>query len=436
VALGSTLSAQAATAPDTTAVRSTGLPKAVEWTFNFDAGAGYFGFGNSLYTNVRPDPSGNLSENWIEAFAKPALTGVWHTGKSEWVGKLSVVGEGTYSAPPPIVGGEAQSFGLEDAYIKWNSGTSLDIGENALSFTAGRASYTIGHGMVIWDGAAEGGSYGGFWSNARKAWAFAGLATFAPAHNNLTGFYLDRAELPEAKTDTRLYGLNYEWSPTEVTTLGATYAHIMANPDVKPDRDGENLYDLRAFTAPFKSLPDLAFELEWAKEQNGSLLSSTAWNAQASYTLSKVTWKPTISYRYAFFEGDNPNTTTNENFDPLLPGFYDWGTWWQGEIAGEYFLANSNLISSRLRIHVTPSASVSGGLMGYIFTLDNRASFSPLATSNALVNEIDAYTDWKADKNFTFSFVLSIASPQKAVQEVYDRTSNFTYGMIYVTYAY
>ncbi len=179
-----------------------------------------------------------------------------------------------------------------------------------------------------------------------------------------------------------------------------------------------------------------SFELEWAKEQNGSLLSSTAWNAQASYALSKVTWKPTISYRYAFFQGDNPNTTTNENFDPLLPGFYDWGTWWQGEIAGEYFLANSNLISSRLRIHVTPSASVSGGLMGYIFTLDNRASFSPLATSNALVNEINAYTDWKADKNFTFSFVLSIASPQKAVQEVYDRTSNFTYGMIYVTYAY
>ena len=26
-------------------------------------------------------------------------------------------------------------------------------------------------------------------------------------------------------------------------------------------------------------------------------------------------------------------------------GFSDWGTWWQGEIAGEYFLSNSNLRS-------------------------------------------------------------------------------------------
>src|SRR4051794_23332427 len=43
--------------------RSTGLPKGFDWTFNFDAGAGYFGFGHSLYANVRPDPSGDLSAN-------------------------------------------------------------------------------------------------------------------------------------------------------------------------------------------------------------------------------------------------------------------------------------------------------------------------------------------------------------------------------------
>ena len=40
--------------------RSTGLPKQAKWTFNFDAAWGTFGFGNSLYTDVRPDPSGNL----------------------------------------------------------------------------------------------------------------------------------------------------------------------------------------------------------------------------------------------------------------------------------------------------------------------------------------------------------------------------------------
>ena len=49
-------------------------------------------------------------------------------------------------------------------------------------------------------------------------------------------------------------------------------------------------------------------------------------------------WQPVLYYRYAFFEGDNPNTAANENFNPLFPAFNDWGSWWQGEIAGEWFL--------------------------------------------------------------------------------------------------
>ena len=50
--------------------RPTGLPKKVEWTFNFDAGLGAFGFNYSLYTDVRPDPSGDLSDNWFESYVK------------------------------------------------------------------------------------------------------------------------------------------------------------------------------------------------------------------------------------------------------------------------------------------------------------------------------------------------------------------------------
>src|SRR4029453_6820285 len=48
----------------------------------------------------------------------------------------------------------------------------------------------------------------------------------------------------------------------------------------------------------------------------------------------------------------------DENSDPLLLAFYDWGSWWQGEIAGEYFISNSNLKSPQIRAHVTPSEAV------------------------------------------------------------------------------
>jgi hypothetical protein len=158
--------------------------------------------------------------------------------------------------------------------------------------------------------------------------------------------------------------------------------------------------------------------------------------AQGAYELSKIGWKPKFSYRYAFFEGDDPGTTKNESYDMLYPGFADWGSWWQGEIAGEYFLSNSNLISHQVRVHVTPNESLGGGLIGYVFQLDQPASFAPGVTSKDLATELDAYADWKVNSNFLVSFVAAFGHPQEAAAQGFGRTDDFTYGMIYVGYSY
>ena len=286
--------------------------------------------------------------------------------------------------------------------------------------------------MLLWDGGGEGGSRGGFWSGARKAWEFAAVARFKPKRHTFEGFYLDRDEVPESETGTRVFGANYEFALNETNTLGASYLNFQS--DSLPDRDGMSVYDLRANLAPFKRLPDLSFAAEFAREENGDLLGSTGWYAQAAYQLSNVGWTPKLSYRYASFEGDDPGTTTNERFDPLLPGFSDWGAWWQGEIAGEYFLSNSNLISHQLRVHLTPSESLGAGLIGFAFFADEPASFG--STSDNIATELDAYADWQLNSNFLISFVAAFATPQDAVEEAVDRTENFTYGMIYVTYSY
>ena len=416
--------------------RSTGLPKNVNWKFNFDAGWGTFGFANSLYTDVRPDFSGNLSDNWFEGYIKPALSGSFGLGKGELYGKVSAVGERTYGAPPSIVGESASSFKQEDLYAGWRSGTSLGNTENLLDITVGRAPYTIGHGFLVWDGAGEGGSRGGFWTNARKAWQFATVVRFQPKHHKLEGFYLDRDDLPENDTGTRLAGINYEYAPTETSTFGATYFHTLAHASVLPDRDGMNVLDFRAYTAPLPAFPDLSFEAEYAHEKNGNLMESDAWTLLGAYQLSKIRWKPKFSYRYAFFDGNDPSTPKNEAFDPLFPGFYDWGTWWQGEIAGEYFLANSNNISHQLRVHFTPSESLGWGVMGYWFNLPHPSTFGPGATSSNVAFEFDSYADWKINKNFTLSLVGAIADPRKAAQEAFNRKSNFYYGMVYIAYSF
>lgn len=415
--------------------RSTGLPKKIKWTFNLDAAWGTFGFANSLYTDVRPDPSGNLSDNWFEGYIKPALSAEYPLGESFLYGKVSAVGERTYGAPPTLVGESASSFKQEDLYLGWRSGTSLGSNADLLDFTGGRAPYKIGHGFLVWDGAGEGGSRGGFWSNARKAWRYAGIARIKPKHHTLEGFFVKRDDVSEAETGTRLTGINYEYSPAENSTFGFTYLRAFAHPNVHPDRDGMNVLNGRVFTF-VPGLSDLSFEAEYAYEKNHNLMRSTAWYAQGAYQLSKVAWKPKVSYRYAFFQGDDPKTPRNEAFDPLYVGFYDWGTWWQGEIAGEYFLANSNNISHQARIHMSPAESLGWGVIGYWFRLPRPSSFGSGATSSNVAFEFDSYADWKINKNFTLSVVGAFANPEQAVQQAYKRTSNFIYGMVYIAYAF
>ena len=249
-------------------------------------------------------------------------------------------------------------------------------------------------------------------------------------------FYLDRDEVPESETGSRIWGANYELAVGESSTFGATYLKAHADRDLLPERDGLNVYSVRAFTAPFPGLPELSFELEYAREDNGEARKANGLTAKAAYEMSRVAWKPKLSYRYAFFEGDDPATAANEAFDPLFPGFYDWGSWWQGEIAGEYFLANSNLVSHQVRLQLTPGEAVGAGLIAYVFRLDQPGSLAPRVTSRDVAFELDAYADWKINGNFTASFVAAYANPQDAVAQAFARTKNFAYGMGYLAYTY
>ena len=410
-----------------------GLPSGLDWTFNFDATLGAFSFGNSLYTEPKPDDiSGDLTANWWEGSIKPALSAEYTTKSSAvFYGAASAVGEQTYGASPDLVGGDASSFDVEDLYIGWRSGNSNELGEDVLDFTVGRARYRLGNGMLLWDGASEGGSRGGYWTNARQAFEMAAIGRFRPGKHTAEVFYLDKDELPESDSHTEVMGLNYEYAIGEDSTLGATYMTLDAERTVNPSRDGLDVYNLRAYVTPFPN-KNLSFEAEYALEDNGLLRDSEAWNALAAYQFGNG-WMPKASYRYAIFEGNDPTTLANEAFDGLLTGFSDWGSWWQGEIAGEYFVSNSNLISHQLRVHVTPRESISTGLILWDFTLDKTATPT---SSDKVATELDWYMDWSVNDNLLVSFVVAYADPGAAVQQSSGRTDSFSYGMVFAAYSF
>ena len=89
----------------------------------------------------------------------------------------------------------------------------------------GRSRYRLGHGFLLFDGSAEGGSRGGYWTNARQAFELAAIARLQPGQHKFELFYLDKDELDEGETGSRVYGANYELrlGADDSTTLGATY---------------------------------------------------------------------------------------------------------------------------------------------------------------------------------------------------------------------
>jgi hypothetical protein len=418
--------------------RSTGLPTPVIWTFNFDAGWGSFGFANSLFNNPKePGVDEDLTDQWFEGFVKPALSGAWTlASKSELYGKVSAVGERTYGSVPELFGQDVSSFGPEDLYAGWRSGSSLGGSANLLDFSVGREQYRLGHGFLLYDGAAEGGSRGGYWTNARKAFELAAIGRVKPGAHTFEAFYLDKDELAEGEIGTRFWGANYELAAGANNTFGATYMKGIAHAAVEPGRDGLDVFNVRAYSAPINPAPDLSFEFEYAWERNQDALHADGWTMQGAYELSGVAWTPKVMYRYAFFQGDDPDTSRNEAFDPLLLGFSDWGTWWQGEIAGEYFLSNSNLTSHMGRLHLAPSEAVGAGLLFFKFDFDQPRSVGPDVTAADAAFEVDGYTDWKLNSNITLSLVGAFADPGEAVQQSTGRTKNFGYGLVYVGYGF
>src|SRR4029453_3149752 len=138
-------------------------------------------------------------------------------------------------------------FGPEDLYIGGRSGKSSAVGENAFDFSVGRNQYQLGHGFLVYDGAAEGGSRGGYWTNARKAFELAAIGRFHPGPHTIETFYLDKDELEEADSGSRLWGANYEYALGEDSSIGATYLKVFAHPDIQPQREGLKLLILRGY---------------------------------------------------------------------------------------------------------------------------------------------------------------------------------------------
>ena len=76
-------------------------------------------------------------------------------------------------------------------------------------------------------------------------------------------------------------------------------------------------------------------------------MAADAWYVSLGYELADRPWRPSLTYRYAVFEGDDPTHADYERFDAPQSSGSD--NWLQGNIFKKT-VVNSNLKSHRVRL--------------------------------------------------------------------------------------
>ena len=323
----------------------------------------------------------------------------------------------------------------EKAYGGWRSGSLFPaLGKNAIDISGGRQNYLIGSGFLIYTGVAAGGEEGAYWIAPRQAFKETVIGRFNSGPVKFEAFHLGFRATRQFHEAGSTNGINMEYSFAGKDSVGFTYLNVY-NTDNQAI-DGLDVYNGRVHITPLSFWPQLTISAEYAFEKNGSAFQSNGGFAQISYEFQDAPWSPAVSFRFTGLQGDDPDTARDEGFNPLAYGMSDWGTWYQGEIVGEYVLGNSNLLSYLFAFSVKPVKALDMHLFYYHFNIDQPQSLADNVTAGNFADEIDLIADWQASERLSVSAVLAVAIPGKAARQFTGGSQTWLHSMLYASWAF
>lgn len=435
-------------------------------------------FGAGTYTPVNATRiSGRPT--WTETFLAPELKASYET---ENMGTFY----GDVSAQFTMTGGDGEAsltsstYGhpwmvdLENLYGGWKSGKTLEglgLDENGLDLSGGRQSFRIADGFLISNGTNNAGKRGMWWTQSRTAFAQTGLAKVASGHLRGDAFYLQNnsqnSNFINSQGDnakTKVLGFNVEFfdnvdavqgkpAPDGASNyadrkwyVGATYFKVVGADDrgaysfnqgqtnatvtntISSNRDGMNVFSFHLGGNPVPFLPDFSIYANAVREKNDTAnrqVDAGAYYIEPGYQLSDVMWTPKLSYRYVHFSGDkNPNDSKKEAYDPF---FYNaitrgFGTWFIGEIVGNYIISNSNVNINQITFSVNPRDDLKLSVLAFDYKYDQKLQNTGVG-SDSLAREIDFAAEWAATDNIALSAAFGMAEAGQGYKQFLNSNS-------------
>ena len=381
--------------------------------------------------------------DWVEHSNEVGLNARYPIGAEGEYGSLLGRVSGVYSMTaagpdgPVCSGSDTNSdYTLESAYLAWKSGDLFpELGHNALEFSGGNQNYQVGDGLLFWDGGQDCSGRGANWLSPRKAFRETGIARLNLKHFTFEGAHLKYNDNPDTHTRLGAGRIEYvtdDWY-MEHLKLGFMYFHIYeSETETRDGMDGIYVYHE---ATPLRSLPDLTYKASFVREDNtesSGLTTAYGWSAGAAYKLSKLPWTPQLGYRYASFSGGGTRA-----FDSLFTGLPDWGSWFQGELLGEYVLSNSNLNSHQVRLTLKPNDVLTLNVIYYKFLLDHHEQgfgLTPSRVSRSLADEVDFIADLAVTNWWSITATLAVAHPSNGFEEAVDGSSTWVNGYLYTNF--
>jgi hypothetical protein len=369
-------------------------------------------------------------DRWAELGVEPTLSFETRAGRGRLFAALSGVYTSTVSddASGSTVGlADTDALTLEQAHVGWRlDDVFAALDGDALSITAGRLDYSIGTGLLVDDGGADGGDRGGWYLGMRKAFSQSLVASLDSETWLVQVFHLrNQPRADDTRGEAR--GANVEYRFGDSAALGTSYLRV------DTDEPLFEILDVYSARASFRA--DKGFELaaEYVDEGSGQI-DATGYYAQVGYRFDLRPWTPELRFRRARFTGDDPATAVDERFREIAYGMTDWGSWYQGEITGEYALGNGNLESRLARLTLAPSADVTFDVLYYRFTLDQPASFG--AAADDWGDELDFTVEWAATNAIAVTGMLGVLRPGDAAEQIVGGRSDWSHAMLLVSFSW
>ncbi len=403
-----------------------------------------------------------LSDIYWEHTIEPNIKGVVNIPKgSQLYSSFSMIYSAMLGQDPsgityrgqPIPGTERSDFAAyndykdwmmsEEMYIGWRSGKWLEQwGENAIDLSVGSQDYKLGTGLLLANGTDDGGFRGSYWIGSRTVFINTMIARININNFKLEGFYLENH--PRNPDNRKRYtGMNIEYNYHDLANFGFSYINdndYGGNLTAKTDA-----YDFRFDFKPLpEALPGLSISTEYVRQVNnkftdvdprspafywyGDMGRKTVSGGfgQIEYKFAELPWQPAISYRYSAME---------KGFDFMNFGFKTWGTWFQGEITGEFISDTTDLFTHTTRLVTTPIDNVTMNLIYYNFKFDDPAVWG--VRSNRFGNEVDLVADWSVNSTVDLSAGIETFLPDTGGKQVYNGGNKmWVQGMVYASFKF